>query len=109
MCNRAQKSLAEPSLHVHLGGMSTPTAAALPDLYSELAVASWETILHRTMMMMSGTCSLDEYQRMVTEKAEAFQGSAIALLLGGGEQAILAPFHSAAKANAQRLRGMNEG
>ena len=79
-------------------------STALPELYSELAFASWETIVHRTMMMMNGTCSVDEYHRMVTEKSEALQHSTIALMTGGSEQAVLAPFHSKARANAERLR-----
>ena len=77
---------------------------ALPELYSELAIASWETILHRTMMMLSGTCSFDEYQRMVTEKSEAIQHAAIEMMTGGSERAVLAPFHAKAQANASRLR-----
>ncbi len=77
---------------------------ALPELYSELALASWETIVHRTMMMMNGTCSIDEYQRMLVEKSEAMQHSAIALMTGGSERAVLAPFHAKARANAKRLR-----
>lgn len=77
---------------------------ALPVLYSELALASWETIVHRTMMIMSGTCSMDEYQRMVTEKSEAMQHSTLALITGGSERAVLAPFHAKAQANAKRLR-----
>lgn len=78
---------------------------ALPEIYGELALASWETILHRTRMMMCGTCSVDEYQRMVTEKSEALQHSTIALMTGGSERAVLAPFHTKARANAKRLRG----
>ena len=77
---------------------------ALPQLYSELAIASWETIVHRTMMMMNGTCSINEYQRMVMEKSEAMQHSTIALMTGGSERAVLAPFHAKARANAKRLR-----
>ena len=79
-------------------------ATTLPNLYSELALASWETIVHRTMMMVTGTCSVDEYQRMVTEKSEALQHSAFALMTGGSERAVLAPFHAKARANAKRLR-----
>jgi len=81
---------------------TVPTA--LPELYSELAFASWETIVHRTVMMMSGTCSVDEFHRMVSEKSEALQHSTIALMTGGSEQAVLAPFHATACANAERLR-----
>ena len=84
---------------------SVGRARSLPELYGELAVASWETILHRTMMMMTGTCTVDEYQRMVMEKSEAMQRATLALMTGGGEQAVLAPFHTKARANAKRLRG----
>jgi hypothetical protein len=79
-------------------------AVALPVLYGELALASWETIVHRTMMMMTGTCSVDEFQRMVTEKSEAMQHATLALMTGGSEHAVLAPFHAKARANAKRLR-----
>jgi hypothetical protein len=79
-------------------------ALALPELYSELALASWETIVHRSMMMLTGTCTVDEFQRMVTEKSEAMQHSTLALMTGGSERAVLAPFHAKARANAKRLR-----
>lgn len=78
-----------------------PTTA---HLYSGLALASWETVLHRTWMMFNGTCSVDEYQRMITEKSEAMQHSALALMTGGSERAVLAPFYTKARANAKRLR-----
>ena len=78
---------------------------ALPELYGELALASWETIVHRTMMILSGTCSMDEYQRMITEKSEAVQHAAIALITGGSDVAVLSPFHAKARENAKRLRG----
>jgi hypothetical protein len=77
---------------------------AMPELYGELALASWETILHRTRMILSGTCSVDEYQRMVMEKSEAMHRSALALMSGASERAVLAPFHTKARANAKRLR-----
>lgn len=84
---------------------ATGRSRSLPELYCELAVASWETIVHRTMMMMTGTCTVDEYQRMVMEKSEAMQRATFALMTGGSEQAVLAPFHAKARANAKRLRG----
>jgi len=75
-------------------------------LTAELAWASWETVMHRTMMMAQGTCSLAEYQSMVDEKTAA------ALEIGGllfspngtSAQALLTPWHSRATANATRLR-----
>jgi hypothetical protein len=81
---------------------------SLPELYGELAIASWETIVHRTMMMMTGTCTVDEYQSMITEKVEAMQHATLALMTGGGELDMLAPFHAKARANAKRLRGEAE-
>ncbi len=56
------------------------------------------------MMIFSGTCSVDEYQRMVMEKSDAMHRAALALMTGGSEQAVLAPFHAKARANAKRLR-----
>ena len=95
---------AEKRIHNTMKNFADTVPTALPELYSELAFASWETIVHRTVMMMSGTCSMDEFHRMVSEKSEALQHSTIALMTGGSEQAVLAPFHATACANAERLR-----
>jgi len=73
-------------------------------MMAELAMASWETIARRTAMIARGTCSPAEYQRMVMEKAAAFQQSAIAVMTGRGKKAALAPWHKRASANARRLR-----
>ena len=37
----------------------------LPLMMADLAFASWETMLRRTVMMAQGNCSPAEYQRMV--------------------------------------------
>jgi hypothetical protein len=87
---------------------ATSRSRSLPELYGELAVASWETIMQRTMMMMTGTCTVDEYQSMIAEKVEAMQHATLALMTGGGELDMLAPFHAKARANAKRLRGEAE-
>lgn len=82
-------------------------ALPLPLLMAELAVASWETMLRRTMMMAEGTCSAAEYQRMVLEKAEAMQRSALAMMTLSGQRGLRAavtPWHRRARANAKRLR-----
>ena len=71
---------------------------------AQLAVASWETILRRTLMMAQGRCSPAEYRRMVAEKAAAVRSSTTALMAGKGESAVLAPFVTRARANAKRLR-----
>ena len=73
----------------------------------ELAVASWQVIAHRSLMMATNQCSPLEYQRMVMEKMQAAQLSAATLLASGGQAslaAVLAPWHRRAKANARRLR-----
>jgi len=44
---------------------------------AELAWASWETIMHRMVMMAQSTCTPAEYQRMLDEKTSA------ALEIGG--------------------------
>jgi hypothetical protein len=80
------------------------TPFALPMMMAQLTAASWETIFHRSMMMAQGNCSASEYQRMTAEKAAALQASAIALMAGRSQTAVLAPFVSRARANARRLR-----
>jgi hypothetical protein len=77
---------------------------ALPVLMTELAAASWETIWHRTALMMTGNCTPAEFQRMVTEKMSAMQLAGTAMMTGGDAEAVLRPFHKRATANAKRLR-----
>ena len=74
-------------------------------MMTQLTLASWETIFHRTLMMAQGTCSVAEYQRMVTEKVAAVQASSLALMTGRGQAAVLAPYLVRSRANARRLRG----
>jgi hypothetical protein len=80
------------------------TPFALPVTMTLLALASWETIVRRSLLMAQGTCSLAEYQRMVQEKATATQSSAMSILKGGSQATIMAPFVRRARANARRLR-----
>jgi len=54
-------------------------------MMAELMVASWETIARRSLMMLQGTCSPAEYQRMTTEKVAAIQQSALAVMFGRGK------------------------
>jgi len=77
---------------------------ALSVMMSQLAAASWETIMRRTMMMAQGTCSPAEYKRMSAEKVEAARRSMTALTTGKGQAAVLAPFVSRTRANVARLR-----
>ena len=78
-----------------------------PVTMAELSLASWETILRRTMLMSSGRCSPAEYQRMVQEKADAFRQNVTALSRSTGTPSaamLIAPWHRRAVANARRLR-----
>ncbi len=77
---------------------------ALPLMMAELTAASFETIWHRTALMMSGTCSLGEYERMLSEKMHATHLATTALINGDSAEAVLRPFHKRATANAKRLR-----
>ena len=77
---------------------------ALPIMWTELAVASWETVWHRTALMVTGACTSTEYERMVHEKMRAVQLSGAALMAGGQAEDVLRPFHKRATANARRLR-----
>ncbi len=76
----------------------------LPMMMAELTVASFETIWHRSALMMSGECTLGEYQRMVSEKMHATHLATAALISGDSPEAVLSPFHKRATANARRLR-----
>jgi hypothetical protein len=77
---------------------------ALPMMMARLTAASWETIFHRSTMMVQGTCSAAEYQRMGIEKAAAAQRSMMALITGKAPADAIAPYLSRARANAKRLR-----
>jgi hypothetical protein len=54
--------------------------------------------------MAQGTCSADEYGRMVSEKMTAIQISTLAFMTGESQAAVMAPYLSSAIANAKRLR-----
>jgi hypothetical protein len=72
-----------------------------------LMLASWETILRRTLLMAQNKCSPAEYWRMVKEKTEAAAVSGLTLAAGGGRASVktlLAPWYARAKSNARRLR-----
>ncbi len=74
-------------------------------MWAELAVASWETVWHRTVLMISGECTTEEYQRMMDEKLGALHQAGVALATLGDAEDVLRPFHGRATANALRLRG----
>ncbi len=73
-------------------------------MMTELAMASWETVWHRTALMASGACSIAEYERMLSEKMRAMTQSSAALMAGKEAEDIIRPFHRRATANAKRLR-----
>ncbi len=81
-----------------------PAPFALPLLFTELAMASWETVWHRTALMATGACTQAEYERMVHEKMQAIQQASVALMTGQNTETVLRPFHRKATANARRLR-----
>jgi hypothetical protein len=86
---------------------TTAGALSLPIMIGDMTLSSLETIARRTWMMAQGRCSAAEYRRMVLEKARAAHCSASALACSRGKDralAVLAPWHSRAKANARRLR-----
>jgi hypothetical protein len=77
---------------------------SLPIMWTELAIASWETVWHRTALMVTGECTPAEYERMVAEKMKAVYQSGMAMAAGKDAEAVLRPFHKHATANAKRLR-----
>ena len=83
---------------------SMTAAFKLPLMLAELTAASFETMWHRTTLMMSGECTSNEYERMLTEKMRAVQLSTAAMVSGDSLEAMLHPFHKRATANARRLR-----
>ena len=77
----------------------------LPVLLAELTAASVETVLLRTWMMASGTCSSAEYGRMVREKLLAARKSCQAASgIVVDPVTILRPWHTGATGNVRRLR-----
>lgn len=90
--------------------MSKPTPASpmfFPLMMMELALASWETIGRRTLMMAQGTCTTAEYSRMLLEKTVATKRSAAVMTRSGlalDWSEVMAPWHLRATANARRLR-----
>lgn len=74
---------------------------------ANLTLASWETLARRTMLIAQNKCSREEYQRMVSEKAEAATESAMIFVSSGGLaslNALMEPWKRRVTANAKRLR-----
>lgn len=88
------------------GGAAT-AVLSLPLMFGQMAVASVETIARRTRLIAGGTCSRAEYRRMLQEKIDAMQESAVVLASARDTRALRAavdPFHRRVTANARRLR-----
>ena len=85
--------------------MASKRTPFLPLMMFELAMASAETIAHRTWLMATGRCTPAEYTRMMAEKLRAVQQTTrIALSPRANGMTLLAPWHGAAKRNSRRLR-----
>lgn len=101
------KPLVEATIRLMSDRMKSPMrygSHAIPMMMARLTLASWETIMRRTIMMAQGTCSPAEYRRMTAEKIAATRQSFAALAKGHGHAASLAPFVNRSRANAKRLR-----
>jgi hypothetical protein len=82
-------------------------AVPLPLMMMNMTLASWETIVRRTMLIAERKCSQSEYRRMVGEKAQAAMETGLRLALSGGQASItslMAPWYRRVAANAKRLR-----
>ena len=85
--------------------MARQRTTLLPMMMFELAVASAETIAHRTWLMATGRCTPAEYALMMSEKIKAVQQtSRLALSPRASGMTLLAPWHRAARRNSKRLR-----
>jgi RNase P/RNase MRP subunit POP5 len=76
----------------------------IPFMLADLGMTSLETIMRRSLMMVQGTCSAAEYQRMVLEKVLAMQRATLVAARGQSHAAMLSPFVTRSRANAKRLR-----
>jgi hypothetical protein len=85
--------------------MAKRKAPAGPFMLAHIFLASSETVARRCWMMATGTCSAEEYQRMVLEKLRASQQMSAAALSGDPSLAkLFAPWYRATRRNARRLR-----
>jgi hypothetical protein len=76
-------------------------------MMTNLTLTSWETIARRMLLISENRCSPDEYQRMVSEKAEAAMATGLTLMSTFGQASmasLMAPWLDLTTANAERLR-----
>ena len=92
------------AMSLRMSRRTPPSPFTIPLLLAELGMASWETIMRRSLMMAQGTCSTAECQRMVLEKVVATQRAMLAAARGQSQAAMLSPFVTRSRANAKRLR-----
>ena len=79
--------------------------APIGGMLAHIVLESSETIAWRWWMMLTGTCSAEEYRRMVLEKLKASQQmSAAALSRDPSLAKLFAPWYRATRRNARRLR-----
>jgi hypothetical protein len=89
--------------------MTSPESEALslPMAMADLTLASWETVTRRMLLISQNQCSQDEYERMVSEKAQAAMATALTLMFSYGQASVVSlmgPWLSRANANVNRLR-----
>jgi hypothetical protein len=82
-------------------------AVSLPLMMIDLTLMSWETVARRMLLISQNRCSPDEYQRMVSEKAEAAMATGLTFMSTFGQASmasLMAPWLSLTTANVERLR-----
>jgi hypothetical protein len=100
---QAHRELGDP--YHRFVDMARKRRLIFPIMLAELAIASAETIAHRSWMIATGRCTPREYRRMLAEKMKAAgQSGRAALAPRAKATALIAPWHRAARANAARLR-----
>jgi hypothetical protein len=87
---------------------ATASLLAFPTMMTQLALASWETIAYRLVLIARGACTVSEFQLMASEKIEALQLSILALLVGRGQEEVVWPYLQRAQNNASRLRAAQQ-
>jgi hypothetical protein len=63
----------------------------VPVMMTELMLASWETIVRWTLLIIQNDCSPGEYRRMVNEKSEAAARSASRFVSNAGRASLASP------------------
>src|SRR5947209_8693736 len=104
MVRGLRRGLADDFSRVILVETATASLLAFPTTMAQLALASWETIGYRLVLIAQGACTVSEFQLMASEKIEAVQLSTLALLVGSSHEEVVRPYLQRAQNNASRLR-----